>query len=228
MMNKSVSPLFMLSGILLCVCLILSNLLATKAITIGGLSATAGLIIFPLSYIINDTVVEVWGFKKARMIIWLAFSIQLLAILFIQLSVFLPPAPYWTGQEAYSQTFSQAPRVAFAGLVAFFFGSFANAYVMSKMKVRSGGKRFGVRAVVSTLWGEMIDSILFFSIAFAGIFAWKEIVTMILLEATLKSAYEIIILPFTKRTVNYIKNKEQTDVYDTEISYHLLKVKEIS
>ena len=226
-MNKSVSLSFMLLGILFSVCLILSNLLASKPITIFGLSATAALITFPVSYIINDVIAEVWGYRKIRLMIWIAFSMNFLAIAFMQLSVYIHPAPYWDGQEAYAQVFSQAPRVAFASLIAFFFGSFINAYVMSRMKIRSHGKGFGVRAIVSTLYGESADSLIFFSIAYAGVFAWKEIFIMIMVETILKSAYEVVILPVTTLVVRYIKRKEKIDVYDEGISYNVLKVGDI-
>jgi uncharacterized integral membrane protein (TIGR00697 family) len=223
-MNKSFSLSFMLLGILFSVCLILSNLLATKPISIFGFSATAALIVFPISYIINDVIVEVWGFLKARLIIWIAFAMNFLAIVFIQLSVKIVPAPYWDGQAAYAQTFSLAPRVAFASLIAFLVGSLINAYVMSRMKIRTHGKGFGIRAIVSTLFGESADSLLFFSIAFAGIFAWKEILIMIIVETILKSAYEVVILPVTTVVVRYIKHKEKTDVYDDGISYNVFLI----
>ena len=226
-MNRSVPLSFMLLGILFSVCLILSNLLATKAISIFGISATAGLIIFPISYIINDAIAEVWGYRKARLIIWIAFAMNFMAIVFMQLSVMITPASFWDGQEAYARAFSQAPRVACASLIAFLFGSFINAYVMSRMKIRMQGKGFGVRAIVSTLFGESADSLLFFSIAFAGIFAWKEILIMIVVETLLKSAYEVMILPVTTAVVRYIKRTEQTDVYDNDISYNVLKIWEV-
>jgi uncharacterized integral membrane protein (TIGR00697 family) len=226
-MNKSIPLSFMLLGILFSVCLILSNLLATKPITIFGFSATAALIIFPVSYIINDVIAEVWGYRKVRLMIWVAFAMNFLAILFMQLSVKLPPAPYWNGQEAYAQAFSMAPRVAFASLIAFLFGSFINAYIMSRMKIRTQGKGFGVRAIVSTLFGESADSLLFFSIAFAGVFAWKEILIMIVVETLLKSAYEVVILPVTMVVVRHIKRTEKTDVYDEGISYNVLKIKDV-
>ena len=227
-MNRTVSLSFMLLGIFLSVCLILSNLLATKAISLFGFSATAGLIIFPISYIINDTIAEVWGYRKPRLVIWIAFAMNFLAIIFIQLSVHIEPASYWDGQEAYARAFSQAPRVACASLIAFLFGSFINAYVMSRMKIQMKGKGFGIRAIASTLFGESADSILFFIIAFAGVFPWKDIITMIIVQSILKSAYELLILPVTAAVVRYIKQKEHTDVYDDGISYNVLKVWEIN
>jgi uncharacterized integral membrane protein (TIGR00697 family) len=227
-MPKQVSLSFMLLSILLSVCFILSNLFATKIITVFGLSATAGLIVFPVSYIINDTIVEVWGYRKARLVIWLAFAINFLAILLMQLSVKLPHPAYWTGQDAYAAAFSQAPRVAAASLIAFLFGSFTNAYVMSRMKVSAKGKNFGVRAIVSTLFGESADTLLFCTVAFAGMVAWKNIAIMIVAEILLKSAYEAVILPVTNLVVRYIKRTEQSDVFDENISYNILRVKDVS
>ncbi|MDR2848016.1 MAG: queuosine precursor transporter [Bacteroidales bacterium] len=226
-MTKTVSISFMLSGILFSVCLILSNLLATKVITIGGFSATAGLIIFPVSYILNDTITEVWGYRKARLVIWTAFFMNFLAIVLMQLSVIIPPASYWDGQNAYAAAFSQAPRVAFASLVAFLFGSFINSYVLSRMKIRTSGKGFGIRAIVSTIFGETADSCLFFTIAFAGMVAWNDILIMMIVETVLKSAYEVLVLPITAIVVRYIKRKEQTDVYDKAISYNILKITDV-
>ena len=226
-MNKSIPLSFMLLGILFSICLVLSNLLATKPITIFGLSATAALIVFPVSYIINDVIAEVWGYRKIRLMIWIGFAMNFWAILFMHLSVKIFPAPYWDGQEAYAQAFSQVPRVAFASLIAFLFGSFINAYIMSRMKIRTSGKGFGVRAIVSTLFGESADSLLFFSIAYAGIFAWKEILIMMMVETFLKSAYEVVILPVTTVVVQYIKRIEKTDVYDDGISYHVLKIRDV-
>jgi uncharacterized integral membrane protein (TIGR00697 family) len=220
-MTKPVSVFFMLLGVVFSVCLTLSNLLAAKIITVFGMSATAALIVFPVSYIINDVVTEVWGYRKARLIIWMAFAMNFLSILFMQLSVAIPSASYWTGQEAYAGVFRQAPRIAFASLIAFLCGSFINAYIMSRMKVRTRGKGFGIRAAVSTLFGEAADSCLFFGIAFAGIVAWREILIMTVAETVLKSAYEMIILPVTTILVRYIKRKEQTDVFDDGISYRV-------
>ncbi|MDR0713214.1 MAG: queuosine precursor transporter [Bacteroidales bacterium] len=226
-MTKTFSVSFMMSGILLSVCLILSNLLATKVISIFGFSATAALIIFPVSYILNDTITEVWGYRKARLMIWTAFAMNFLAIVFMQLSVAIPPASYWQGQEAYASAFSQAPRVAFSSLVAFLAGAFINAYVLSRMKVRLQGRSFGIRAIVSTLFGEAADSCLFFTVAFAGVVAWKEIAVMIVVETILKSAYEVVVLPVTTVAVRYLKKKEKIDVYDVDISYNILKIREI-
>lgn len=226
-MDKKVSVPFMLLGILFCVCLIASNLLETKVVRIGPLTATAGLIVFPISYILNDCIAEVWGFKKARLIIWSGFAMNFLVVLFAQLAVMLPAAPFWEGEEGFNFVFGMAPRIAFASFTAFLAGSFLNAYIMSRMKILSRGRHFSVRAIVSTLAGESADSLIFFPIAFGGIIPFRELLLMILTQAVLKSLYEVAVLPVTVRVVRYIKRIDGSDVYDENISYNILKVKDI-
>ena len=226
-MQKTVTIPFMLLAILFNVCLIAPNLLETKVIQVGGITATAGLLIFPISYIINDCIAEVWGYKKARLIIWSGFAMNFLVVGFAQLAVMLPAAPFWEGEESFNFVFGMAPRIVFASLCAFLVGSFINAYVMSRMKVASKGKHFSARAVISTLLGESADSLIFFPIAFAGVIPTNELLMMIGIQAFLKSAYEVIILPVTIQVVKYIKKVEGIDVYDEKISYNILKVKDI-
>ena len=227
MQKNSISIPYMLLGILFNVCLVAANLLETKVIQIAGITATAGLIVFPVSYIINDCISEVWGFKKARLIIWSGFISNFLVIAFGNLAINLPSAPFWEGEEAFNFVFGLAPRIAFASLLAFLIGSFLNAFVMSKLKLYHKGKYFSVRAVLSTLVGETADSIIFFPIAFAGLIPANELLTMILIQASLKSLYEIIILPITVRFVNYVKKIDGSDVYDNKISYNILKIKDV-
>jgi len=226
-MQKTVTIPFMLLGILFNVCLIASNLLETKVIRIGSITATAGLLVFPISYIINDCIAEVWGFRKARLIIWTGFAMNFLTIAFARLAVLLPAAPFWQGEASFNFVFGLAPRIAIASLLAFLTGSFLNAYIMSKMKVASRGKHFSLRAIVSTLVGESADSLLFFPIAFGGLIPLSELGILIVTQAVLKSLYEVLILPVTIRVVHYIKKKEQSDVYDDHISYNLFQVKDL-
>ena len=226
-MNRTVSLPFLVMGVVFCVCLICSNLLEVKMVSLGGITATAGLIVFPISYILNDCIAEVWGYRKARLIIWLGFLMNLLAVLFIQLAIVLPSAPFWEGQSAFEATFSSTPRILLASFIAFLAGSFLNAYVMSKMKISSGGKHFSLRAIASTVVGESADSLLFFPIAFGGVVPVKELVVLIVTQACLKTAYEIIILPVTVRVVRLVKRIDGSDVYDRQVSYNIFKIKEI-
>lgn len=217
----------MLLGILFNVCLIAANLLETKVIQVGGIAVTAGLLVFPVSYIINDCIAEVWGFKKARLIIWTGFAMNFFVVTLGLIAVALPAASFWEGEQHFNFVFGMAPRIVFASLLAFLVGSFLNAYVMSKMKVASGGKNFSARAIWSTVVGETADSLIFFPIAFGGIIAWPELMMMMGVQIVLKSMYEVIILPVTIRVVKAIKKIDGSDVYDTDISYNVLKVKDI-
>ena len=226
-MKEKVSVPFMLLGILFNVCLIAANLLETKVIQIGSLTVTAGLLVFPISYIINDCIAEVWGFKKARLIIWSGFAMNFFVVALGLIAVAIPAAPFWEGEEHFDFVFGMAPRIVAASLMAFLVGSFLNAYVMSKMKVASRGRHFSARAILSTLAGETADSLIFFPVAFGGIIAWRELLIMMFIQIILKSMYEVIILPVTIRVVKAIKKIDGSDVYDTDISYNVLKVKDI-
>ena len=226
-MKEKVSVPFMLLGILFNVCLIAANLLETKVIQIGSLTVTAGLLVFPISYIINDCIAEVWGFKKARLIIWSGFAMNFFVVGLGLIAVAIPAAPFWEGEEHFDFVFGMAPRIVAASLMAFLVGSFLNAYVMSKMKIASQGRNFSARAILSTLVGETAYSLIFFPVAFGGIIAWKELLIMMGLQIVLKSMYEVIILPVTIRVVKVIKKIDGSDVYDTDISYNVLKVKDI-
>lgn len=222
-----VSVPFMVLGIVFCVCLVAANLLETKVVQLGPVAVTAGLIVFPVSYIINDCIAEVWGFRKARLIIWMGFLMNFFVVALGQLAIAIPAAPFWQGEEAFDFVFGMAPRIAAASLTAFLVGSFINAYVMSRMKVASQGRHFSARAILSTLAGESADSLIFFPLAFGGLMPVNELVKMMVVQVVLKTAYEVVILPVTIRVVNYIKRVDDSDVYDEHISYNVLKIKEI-
>lgn len=222
--KQNVSVLFMLFSILFCVCLILANLLETKQIAIGPVSLTGGLIVFPISYIINDCVCEVWGFRKARLLIWSGFAMNFFFVAVGALCDWIPGAPYWNNDEGFHAVFGLAPRIAAASFVAFLLGSFANAYVMSKMKIRDGGRNFSARAILSTIAGESIDSLIFFPLALSGVVPTEELPKLMLIQVLLKTAYEILVLPLTIRVVKYVKKYEGSDVYDEGISYSVWKI----
>jgi uncharacterized integral membrane protein (TIGR00697 family) len=226
-MKTQVSTTYMFAGILFAACLLISNILAVKIIMIGPWAAPAGVLIFPISYIIGDVVAEVWGYRKARLIIWAGFAVNLIAILFYSLSIVIPAAPFWTNQDAYATVLQYSPRIALASIVAYLFGSFINAFVMSRVKVLTEGKNFSFRAVVSTIAGEGIDSLIFIVVAFVGIIPGNKLIVMISTQAALKIIYEIIVLPLTILIVKWLKKKEGIDTIDTEISYNPFKISEI-
>ena len=227
-MKNKVSVLFLLTGILFAACLLISNILASKIIMIGPWSAPAGVLIFPLAYIINDVIAEVWGYTKARLIIWAGFGVNLLAVFFFMLAISIPAAPFYEAQAAFQTILGSSIRIVFASLMAYIVGSFLNAYVMSKFKLMTKGKNFSLRAIVSTLAGEGADSLIFISIAFAGIFPLPVILGMIVTQALLKTAYEILVLPLTILVVRKVKAIEGVDTFDENISYNPFRLKQVS
>ena len=199
-------------------------MLETKQIAFGSISLTGGLIVFPVSYIINDCVCEVWGYKKARLLIWTGFAMNFFFVSLGAICDAIPGAPYWTNDEGFHAVFGLAPRIAFASFLAFVCGSFVNAYIMSKMKLSSGGKNFSLRAVVSTIFGESVDSIIFFPLALWGVVPTEELPWLMLWQVILKTAYEIVVLPLTIRVVRYVKRHEQVDTYDNDVNYSIWRV----
>jgi len=222
--KQQVSVLFMLFSILFCVCLIAANILETKQISVLGISLTGGLIVFPISYIINDCVCEVWGFQKARLLIWTGFAMNFFFVAMGALCDWIPGAPYWTNEAGFHAIFGLAPRVAAASFVAFIVGSFANAYVMSKMKIRDKGRNFSLRAILSTIVGESFDSVIFFPLALGGVVPTEELPKLMLWQVLLKTVYEVIALPITIRLVKALKEHEGEDTYDNDVNYSIWKI----
>ncbi len=214
----------MLFSILFCVCLIAANILETKQISVLGISLTGGLIVFPISYIINDCVCEVWGFQKARLLIWTGFAMNFFFVAMGALCDWIPGAPYWTNEAGFHAIFGLAPRVAAASFVAFIVGSFANAYVMSKMKIRDKGRNFSLRAILSTIVGESFDSVIFFPLALGGVVPTEELPKLMLWQVLLKTVYEVIALPITIHIVKALKEHEGEDTYDNDVNYSIWKI----
>lgn len=220
--QDTVSVTFMLLGVTFCVCLILANLLATKQVQFGPLNLTAGVLVFPISYVVNDCITEVYGYRRAKLIIWTGFVMNFAFVLLAWLADLIPGAPYWTNQEGFHALFGLAPRVALASFAAFLVGSFLNAYVMSRMKIHDKGSRFSLRAIASTLAGEVSDSLIFFPIALGGIVPEKNLLLMMLSQVVVKTMYEVVVLPLTIRVVAWLKRTEGMDVYDENESYSVI------
>ena len=230
--KRKVSVLFMLFGILFCVCLITANVLETKQLSFGPVNLTAGIIVFPVSYIINDVVCEVWGYARTRMLIWMGFAMNFFFVIMGAIADWIPGAPYWHGDEGFHVIFGLAPRIALASFIAFIAGSFINAYVMSKMKISAKDKsayrtNFSARAILSTVFGELTDSVIFFPLALGGVIPWEEMPSLMISQVTLKTLYEIVVLPVTIRVVEYTKKCDQEDVYDEDINYNIFNILKI-
>ena len=205
------------------VCLIASNLFETKLFMAGPIALTGGVIIFPISYIINDCLVEVWGYRKARLVIWSGFVMNFFVVAMAQIVRLLPAAPFWDGGPHFDYVFAMAPRVTLASMMAFLCGSTVNAWIMSRMKVASKGRRFSFRAIVSSIGGETVDSLIFFPIAFWGLGA-EDMVRLMLTQIVLKTLYEVIILPVTNVVVRRLKRFEEEDTFDEHISYNPFRI----
>lgn len=239
--NKQVSVSFMLAGILFCICLVAANLLETKVFKVyGSVSLTCGFIVFPISYILNDVIAEVWGYRKARLIIWVGFAMNFFVMALGGIACALPPIEPGA-DEAFKKVFAFAPQIVAASLIAFIVGSFLNAMVMSKMKMADRNKghfdyHFSMRAILSTLAGESADSLIFFPLAFylfPLLFTGEPALTfdimlgLMVTQVIAKTLYEIVVLPLTIRIVKYVKRIEGTDIYDDGISYSAFKIKDI-
>ncbi|MBP5505689.1 MAG: queuosine precursor transporter [Bacteroidales bacterium] len=226
-MKEKYSTTFLLMAVAFIVCLVTSNLFATKVFALGwGINLPGAVIIFPISYILNDCIAEVWGYRRARLVIWLAFLSNFFVVLMGQVVVWLPAASFWDGGDHFNYMFNMAPRVFVASMLAFLAGSTMNALVLSKMKVASEGRRFGVRAIVSSVAGELLDSLIFMPIAFWGT-PVKVLLGMMVAQVSFKVLYEIVILPVTAWVVRRVKAHEEVDVYDRDINYNPFKIKDI-
>ncbi len=210
--SRQVSFLYMLFTVLFCICLITANLLETKQIQIGNIYTTAGILVFPLSYIINDCVCEVWGYKKTMLMVWIGFAMNLIFVIFGAIADAIPAAPFWNNEEGFHAIFGLAPRIVAASFIAFLAGSFVNAKILSKMKAANPGRKFSVRAIVSTIFGESADSAIFFPIAFLGVIPCRELLIIMITQIILKTLYEILVLPITAQVVKYAKVYEMKSI----------------
>ena len=222
-MKHTVSVRFLMTCVLMTVCLISSNLFTTKVFTLRGLVLTGDLLIFPVSYIINDCISEVYGYRMARLSIWIAFLMNFFVVAIGQAVVAIPGADFWDGGEHFNYIFGTEIKVVMASLVAFFVGSTVNAAVMSLMKRASQGRNFWFRAIVSSLAGDLADSLIFMPIVFWSV-GFRKLLLMIACQILAKLVYEVVLLPLTQHVVKILKDKESMDVIDDGISYNFFRV----
>ena len=194
--------------------LLISNIADTKAITMGPLSFGGGTFLFPIAYIFGDILTEVYGFKRARRVIWIGFACEILmAVTFMIVSI-APPSPDWAFQKDFMNILGLTPRITAGSLVAYFFGEFVNSVTLAKMKVFTKGKYLWTRTIGSTVVGELVDTTIFMFIAFYGVFPLPLIISIIISGYMLKVAMEILFTPITYLVVNTLKRKEREDYYD--------------
>ncbi len=211
-------------GIIFVTCLLLSNLIAGKmwAVT-ENITLPSAVILFPLTYIIGDVFTEVYGFRKARTVIWLGFACSFFAVLIYLITIALPHPGYWENQDAYAAVMGTTPRVAIASFAGYLFGEFSNSIILSRLKVATKGKNLWMRTILSTVVGEGLDSVIFIMISFWGTMDNFVVLQMILFQYLFKVSYEVIFTPLTYLVVKAIKKAEGIDVYDEGVRYNILK-----
>jgi uncharacterized integral membrane protein (TIGR00697 family) len=200
--------------------LLCSNVIgAAKVATVWGFTFGAGVLFFPISYIFNDVLTEVYGFARARKVVWAGFGAIIFASFMSWVIVTLPPAMGWNDQKAYETVFGQTPRIVFASLAAFFVGEFANSYVLAKMKLRSNGRHLWARTIGSTIVGEGVDSLVFYPAAFFGVWDNSLVITVMVSNYLIKVSWEALITPITYRVVNFLKRAEDEDYFDHKTNF---------
>jgi queuosine precursor transporter len=207
--------------------LIVSNIIAVKPIQLGDLILPAAVILFPVSYIVGDVLTEVYGYAQARRVIWLGFACNLLAVTVIWISQALPPAAYWVdNQAAFEAILGFAPRLLVASFLAYLVGEFANAAVLAKLKVATGGRFLWMRTIGSTLVGQGLDSTVFITVAFWGVMPPEIIPTVIVTQWLVKTAYEALATPLTYLVVNNLKRVEGMDTFDRKTDLNPFAVRQ--
>ena len=217
---RSHSTLFLVVTALFITSLITANIIAVKLIDAWGLIMPAGVIIFPISYIVGDVLTEVYGYRQARWVIWLGFACNVLVVAAISLALLLPAPTFWDGQAAFERILGYTPRLLGASFLAYLVGEFANSYVLARMKVVTRGRWLWARTIGSTLVGQGLDSAVFIALAFAGTIPPEALATAILVQWVAKSAYEALATPVTYVVVRRLKRVERIDVYDSETRFN--------
>ncbi len=201
--------------------LLLSNLIgAAKLSTVAGFTFGAGILFFPVSYVLGDVLTEVYGYANARRCIWAGFAAMLFMAFMSWVVVAMPPAAVWDGQAAYESVFGQVPRIVIASMLAFWAGEFVNSFVLAKMKIWTQGKHLWSRTIGSTFFGQAVDSAIFYPVAFLGVWETEAVLTVMVTNWALKVLWEALLTPVTYGVVGWIKAREGVDVYDegTEFS----------
>jgi queuosine precursor transporter len=202
--------------------LICANVIgAAKRCQIGGFTFSAGVLFFPISYIFGDVLTEVYGYSRARKVVWAGFGALAFASFMSWAILQFPPAPDWPHQPAYETVFGGTPRIVLASLVAYFSGEFCNSYVLAKMKLRTGGRLLWTRTIGSTIVGEAVDSLIFYPLAFLGAPGWttEQVLAVLMGNYLLKVAWEVMMTPFTYRVVNFLKRAESEDYFDRDTDF---------
>ncbi len=202
--------------------LICANVIgAAKRCRIGGFTFSAGVLFFPISYIFGDVLTEVYGYSRARKVVWAGFGALAFASFMSWATLQFPPAPDCPHQPAYETVFGGTPRIVLASLVAYFSGEFCNSYVLAKMKLVTGGRLLWTRTIGSTIVGEAVDSLIFYPLAFLGAPGWttEQMLAVLMGNYLLKVGWEVVMTPFTYQVVNFLKRAESEDYFDRDTNF---------
>lgn len=205
--------------------LLCSNIIgAEKVVNIYGFSFGAGVLFFPISYIFNDVLTEVYGYSKSRKVIWAGFGALIFASFMSWFVRKLPPDPNWQYQDAYDVIFGQTPRIVIASITAFWAGEFTNSFVLAKMKLLTRGRFLWTRTIGSTIAGEAVDSLIFYPVAFYGFWTNELLLKVMVTNYAIKVGWEAVITPVTYKVVNFLKKAENEDYYDWDTDFNPFKV----
>jgi uncharacterized integral membrane protein (TIGR00697 family) len=211
-------------AVLFVTCLLTSNVIAVKLITVGGLMLPVAILIFPISYIVTDVLTEVWGYAAARRVIWLGFMCNALMVGVIWTAGEIPSAPFWQGQAAWVETLGQTPRILAASFTAYLVGEFANAFVLAKLKIFTGGRWLWLRTIGSTVVGQGLDSAVFISLAFVGMVPAPVLTRMVSGQWGVKVLYEAAATPLTYAVVRWLKTSEGLDTFDYRTDFNPIRL----
>jgi uncharacterized integral membrane protein (TIGR00697 family) len=200
--------------------LMISNIASSKWVSMGPFTFDGGTILFPISYIFGDILTEVYGYRKSRQVIWIGFACALLMSAVFTIVGFLPSAPGWENQDAYSKILGTTPRIVAGSLVAYFAGEFTNSFILAKMKIFTRGRWLFTRTIGSTVIGQGVDTLFFIGIAFAGTLPAGTLLAGVVSNYIFKVGFEIIATPITYAVVSFLKRTEKSDVYDTKTNFN--------
>lgn len=214
------SSLFLILTALFVTCLLVSNIIASKLIQLGGAVLPSAVILFPVTYILADVFTEVYGFKKTRLVIWLGFGANAFMSIVFMIAIALPHPDFFQNQAAYATVLGSTPRILLASLAGYWAGEFSNSIVLSVLKKLTKGRYLWTRTIGSTIVGEGLDTVLFIGIAFAGTVPAGALAGMMLAQYLFKVGYEVLLTPLTYLVVGSIKRKEALDTFDSGVVYN--------
>ncbi|HEV7679245.1 MAG TPA: queuosine precursor transporter [Candidatus Dormibacteraeota bacterium] len=218
--QRAISPRLLLVAGLFVATLVTSNIIAVKLTALGPFTVPAAIVIFPLAYLFGDVLTEVWGYATARMVIWTGFAANIVVVCFIAIAVAVPSSPAYPNGDAYSAILGMTPRIVIASLVAYLCGEFVNSFILARLKIATRGRFLWTRTIGSTLIGQGLDTVIFISIAFAGVLPFPVLRAVMRDQWILKVLYEIVATPLTYAIVAWLKRREGVDAYDHHTNFN--------